>query len=161
MNSLTAAAERTRPSVQPLTSCYNERVGSGVAGRTRSASTCVRGAETWRALPRSTRRARSALSATSDAVPSRSRRCGPTLAALVTGPGTAPTLLPSSKACCATPNEPDRPAASTIAVVDASAAISRPRAMNRCRVGTAPGGTSLTRSPTSATRSSSSRWPVG
>lgn len=59
LNSPAATAERTHPAVQPLTSNYNERVNSGVAGRTRSASTCVRGAGTWRALPRLTRRARS------------------------------------------------------------------------------------------------------
>lgn len=51
----------------------------------------------------------------------------------------------------------DRRPASTITLTPDSAAISRPRDTNRCRVGTEPGGTSLTSRPTSAIRSSSSR----
>lgn len=63
----------------------------------------------------------------------------PTLAALVTGPGTAPTVRPSSEAHRVTISDPERLAASTMTVVDASAASSRARAMNRCLVGAAPG----------------------
>ena len=69
---------------------------------------------------------------------------GPVLAALVTGPGIAPTLRPKSYACRAVCSAPERTPASTTIVVFDRAARSRLRARNRCRVGVAPGGVSLT-----------------
>ena len=69
----------------------------------------------------------------------RSRRCGPALVALVTGPGTAPTIRPNSWARSATFIDPERAPALTTTVAVESAAINRARAMKRWRVGTAPG----------------------
>lgn len=93
---------------------------------------------------------------TSVARPCRMSSFGPMLAALVTGPGTAPTPRPRSRAARTVLIDPDRTPASGITVAPDSAASSRFRAMNRCLVGADPGGTSLTSRPTSPTRFSSS-----
>lgn len=81
---------------------------------------------------------------------------GPLLAALVTGPGTAPTPRPRSRVARTVLIDPDLTPASGITVAPDNAANSRFRAMNRCLVGADPGGTSLTSRPTSPTRFSSS-----
>ncbi len=86
---------------------------------------------------------------------------GPALATLVTGPGTAPTPRPSSRAAMTVVIDPDRGLASGITVAPESAASRRLRARNLCLVGAAPGGSSLTNSPTSPIRFSSSLCPAG
>ena len=49
----------------------------------------------------------------------------------VTGPGTAPTCLPSSRARCAVDRAPERQAASTTIVAPEIAAMTRLRETNR------------------------------
>ena len=67
----------------------------------------------------------------------------PAEAALVIGPGTAPTARPASRRAPAVFSEPLRQPASTTTVAEVSAAMSRFRCRNRHLVGAEPQGTSL------------------
>jgi len=79
----------------------------------------------------------------------------------VTGPGTAISRRPRSRACRAVLSAPLRSPASTTSVPVASAAITRFLTRNLSRLTVRPGGHSLTITPWAATASSSSVWAVG
>ncbi len=79
----------------------------------------------------------------------------------VTGPGTAISRRPRSRACRAVLSAPLRSPASTTSVPVASAAITRLRTRNLSLLTVRPGGHSLTITPWAATASSSSAWAVG
>jgi hypothetical protein len=92
---------------------------------------------------------------------SRMRRWVPADAALVTGPGTAPTGRPSAVAWFAVFSEPERHPASVTITVALLAAIIRLRWMNRHLVGGVPHGTSDTTAPDSTMRVRSASCPAG
>lgn len=92
---------------------------------------------------------------------SRIRRWHPADAALMTGPGTAPSGLPISVACPAVFREPERHPASMTAVALDPAAIRRLRMRKRHFVGAEPQGSSDTTAPVSTILVSSASWPLG
>ena len=79
----------------------------------------------------------------------------------VTGPGTAISGRPRSRAWRAVFRAPLRSPASTTTVPWDSAPITRFRMRKRRRVGVRPGGHSLTSTPCAVTPVSRSRWPGG
>ncbi len=93
--------------------------------------------------------------------PSRMSRWHPAESPLVTAPGTAMSGRPSARASDAVRCAPLRRPASTTTVPPAIPAMSRLRTRKRWRPGTEPGGYSLTTSPRSAMRSSSTSCAMG
>ena len=80
---------------------------------------------------------------------------------VVTGPGTAPTVRPSSAAKSAVVSEPERSVACTTTVAAPSAAMIRLRATKHQRCVSAPGGSSEITAPRSATAACSCQPRAG
>ena len=92
---------------------------------------------------------------------SRSSRWHPTDAALVTGPGTAPSGRPRVNVWAAVFAAPERRPASTTTVAEARALMILLRCRKRQRVGACPTGSSETSAPSAMMRSRRDRLPCG